>query len=470
MCDSCVTPPPSDSTSQARDLHRRIRRLVTIERRSMHDLALGLARMHAGRLYRQLGYAGLVEYGEQAFGFSPTKSRQLALLGRKLPELPALDRAMVDGALGWTKARTLIQIATPDTVEAWLERALQVSNRELEELVARAMPGGAPPDPADDWQPPRHVWAKLRLDPLHFERLMRAVAQIRHELGDADMSHSQCLLTMADRTVEADAVLEDSDGGSTEQTTHVCRDSQTGENAAAVTTRIIAHRCPSCERAWMESAAGRLELDARDRALVGCDAEVVVGDSSAVATRGHVGRTIPPATRRAVLIRDGGRCQVPGCRCKRHLELHHVQPRSAGGSNHERNLVTVCWTHHDMVHKDVLRVSPGPDGALRWDRGPGEPLGLRVSIHGEGAELEQADLADFEGPAGSWFAIQGYFGAIEPLDVDVPCVGTAHVCPDEPSSTPPAPFPRRYPRGRQMVRIGDDQRMAPAWMARNLGG
>ena len=159
MCDSCATPAPCDSTQQARDLHRRIRQLVTIQRRSIRDLALGLARVHAGRLYRQLGYAGLVEYGEQAFGFSPTKSRQLALLGRKLPELQALDRAMVDGALGWTKARTLVQIATPDTVQAWVERALQVNNRELEELVARTMPCDAPPDPAG-WHPRRECRAR----------------------------------------------------------------------------------------------------------------------------------------------------------------------------------------------------------------------------------------------------------------------------------------------------------------------
>jgi hypothetical protein len=64
-----------------------------------------------------------------------------------------------------------------------------------------------------------------------------------------------------------------------------------------------------------------------------------------------------------------------------------------------------------------------------------------VSIHGERAELEQADLAAFEGPPGSWACIPEYWGAIEP-----------------PAGAPP--------RGRQQFRVGDDVHITPAWMAR----
>lgn len=213
MSDSCAPRSPSDDQARARALHHRIQLLVRLERRTVRELALGLARMHADRLYRQLGYAGLVEYGEQVFGFSASKARQLALLGRKLPELPALDAALTSGALGWTKACTLVQIVTPETVEAWVAKALDLSSRELEALVSRALVGDGPPNPEDDWQPATHVWAKLRLDPLHFERLMPAVARIRHELGDVDMSLSQCLLAMADRVLTEDEPAAEKDEG-----------------------------------------------------------------------------------------------------------------------------------------------------------------------------------------------------------------------------------------------------------------
>ena len=72
--------------------------------------------------------------------------------------------------------------------------------------------------------------------------------------------------------------------------------------------------------------------------------------------RGHVSRTIPPATRRAVLHRDGRRCQIPGCANWIWLDLHHVVPRGRGGPNRESNIVCVCNAHHDLIHKRRLAV------------------------------------------------------------------------------------------------------------------
>ncbi len=519
-------PPPSAETGagpqpreQAAQLHACICQLVRIERHAMRDIAIGLAAMQRDLLYRELGYAGLVEYGEQAFGFSPGKTRQLARIGRLLPDLPALDAAMRSGALGWTKARTIGQVVSPETEQAWVERSLQLNSRDLEELVARSSEGDAPPDPAEEWEPPRYIWARFRLDPFHFERLMQALALLRHQFDDADMSASQLLLHMAEQCLDgelaenkAGALVEEMDredslqgdasdappeaqvcadevGDAEEQpaahvccdesdredarypATHVCSDDAgcagagssptaqgcrgesddedqrhhrpRGENAFPINYRIIEHRCPCCQKAWTEGRAGRMEMDERDRALAECDAEVVAGDDSA-GTPGHMSRTIPPATRRAVLIRDGGRCQVPGCRHNKHIELHHIIWRSEFGGHDPQNLVCLCSAHHGMVHKDVLRVSRDADGALHWERGPGEPLAVVASIWGESAELDHSHLSDFKGLPGSWPLIEGLWGPIEP------------------------PAPGRPPHGRQQVRMGDDQRLAPSWMARNI--
>ncbi len=253
-----------------------------------------------------------------------------------------------------------------------------------------------------------------------------------------------------------------------------------GENAYPVNYRIIEHRCPSCERAWLETRAGRIELDERTRALIECDAEVVAGDDSA-GTPGHLSRTIPPATRRAVLIRDRGCCTVPGCRHNTYLELHHIEWRAQGGSHDPRNLATVCSAHHGMIHNGVLRVSRGVDGDLHWERGAGEPLGIIVSIWGESAELDHASLREFEGPPGSWGCIREYWGDIEP-PVGLSQVGDArhaavHVRDGESSAGTSeggaagsaSSLRERYPRGWQSFRIGDETRMAPGWMARPVG-
>ncbi|MDQ7821934.1 MAG: HNH endonuclease signature motif containing protein [Candidatus Eremiobacteraeota bacterium] len=47
-----------------------------------------------------------------------------------------------------------------------------------------------------------------------------------------------------------------------------------------------------------------------------------------------------------VLARDGYQCQVPGCRCRRNLNAHHIIFRSHGGPTTEWNLTTICIAHH----------------------------------------------------------------------------------------------------------------------------
>jgi len=65
-------------------------------------------------------------------------------------------------------------------------------------------------------------------------------------------------------------------------------------------------------------------------------------------------QAIPPALRRAALLRDQHRCRVPGCRNATFVDLHHVQLRSEGGRNQLANLVTVCGAHHRAAHRGHL--------------------------------------------------------------------------------------------------------------------
>ncbi len=601
--DRSPEPPPSGgatdtgsesaaSTTSPRDratqLHKHICEAVLVERRAMREIALGLAELQRDQLFRDLSYASLAEYGEQALGFMADKTRQLARIGRHLPQLPVLDQAFRSGILGWTRARCVVQVATAETERVWVERALQVNTRDLEDLVSGTCHGKPPPEPEEDWNPPRHVWARFRLDPFHFERLMHVLALLRHDLGDPDLSSSQLLLHLAEQwlegvqddaagsgaaqpegesecadsplvscedgrcegpetpahvycdsveasaaargeepepavhvccdTAEASAAARDEEPESAvhvccdraevpatarddeaEPAVHVCCGGEAGshsgsggqrlgnpavtaargENAYPVNYRIIEHRCPSCERAWLETRAGRIELDERTRALIECDAGVVAGDDSA-GTPGHLSRTIPPATRRAVLIRDHGCCTVPGCRHNKYLDLHHIKWRTRGGSHNPLNLATVCAAHHGMIHNGVLRVSRGADGELQWERGAGEPLGIIVSIWGESAEADHASLQEFEGPPGSWGCIKEYWGDIEPPEgfgqAGDAAHGAVHVCDTESSDATSdgsaamgaSSIRERYPRGWQSFRIGDETRMAPGWMVRPI--
>jgi 5-methylcytosine-specific restriction endonuclease McrA len=51
---------------------------------------------------------------------------------------------------------------------------------------------------------------------------------------------------------------------------------------------------------------------------------------------------------------DNNRCCVKNCRCRINLEVHHIVPRSQGGTNNIDNLITLCSKHHKQVTNGKL--------------------------------------------------------------------------------------------------------------------
>ncbi|MCI0588670.1 MAG: HNH endonuclease [Planctomycetes bacterium] len=145
--------------------------------------------------------------------------------------------------------------------------------------------------------------------------------------------------------------------------------------------QVVLYKCEACGGATVgqEGTAAPPSLEAR----AGCDAEVVALGSGEGAD-GKASKTLPPKLRRAVLLRDGHRCVVPGCTNRLWLEVHHLIPRAAGGSNEAGNLATLCSTHHGLIHEGNLRSIRGEDGRLRWFGRTGREIGRATHV-GRGA-------------------------------------------------------------------------------------
>lgn len=79
-----------------------------------------------------------------------------------------------------------------------------------------------------------------------------------------------------------------------------------------------------------------------------------MGERAALAMRASAWRMI----RRGVIARDGGRCRICGKDLSRVpswlTEVHHVQPRSEGGSDHPSNLITLCIMCHRRITTDAI--------------------------------------------------------------------------------------------------------------------
>ena len=71
-----------------------------------------------------------------------------------------------------------------------------------------------------------------------------------------------------------------------------------------------------------------------------------------------------------VIARDGYRCMVPGCSSRRNLQDHHVEFRSAGGSDEPDNRVTLCVFHHlRCLHAGFLRIAGRAPDELVFELG-----------------------------------------------------------------------------------------------------
>jgi Domain of unknown function (DUF222)/HNH endonuclease len=96
-----------------------------------------------------------------------------------------------------------------------------------------------------------------------------------------------------------------------------------------------------------------------------CDARilpVVLGGAGQPLDVGRRGRTIPPAIRTAVEVRDRG-CAHPGCdRPPSWSEVHHVIHWAHGGSTSVGNCVMLCHVHHREIHSTEWEVRIPADG------------------------------------------------------------------------------------------------------------
>ena len=309
-------------------------------------------------LYRELGYSSIHQYAAVELEFSRTRTGNFLQLARKLESLPRLKREMEEGNVGYTKALEVIKVASPANEDQWVKEAKQKSRRDLRETVKRARKRAKRKRTTNPKQgellagqqndAPMPVAATHRLTYelstellAHFENLVETI----HKQGGAPAGSDRAVLLL-----EAMAPLA-AQVESASITVH--EGSPTSYQSTEPHTQIHVHHCPECARSTITTSRGPAELTAQEFENTSCDARI--------AKDGQPNRsTIQPATRRRVLSRDQHRCQAPGCPHTRFLEIHHIVPRSKGGTNLEENLITLCSACHQMAHKSPHARREGP--------------------------------------------------------------------------------------------------------------
>ena len=350
-----------------RDADRALRRLA--RRRAALDVeeAAALVRARDLAVHARVGLATFAEYVERVLGHAPHTARERLRVADALAVLPATRQAMIDGRVGWSAVRELTRVATAATEVAWLTATAGATVREIEDRVRGRRPGDGPDDPPAPDAPSRVL--RLALSPATlalYVATQRALENATgHPLTDDDVVAALCRGALAGAAPPA---APDADA------------SQVGpaDAAAALPSNLPPHQiaittCPDCHRVWADAAGRTVEISARQLARAACDATLlgrVDGPTPPRATR-----SIPPATRRAVLRRDRGRCVVPGCRNARFVDVHHIVWRAAGGNHAPAGLICLCSSHHAAVHDGRLQVVGVAPHQLRFTHPDGRPYG-----------------------------------------------------------------------------------------------
>ena len=320
-----------------------------------------LVAARTAEVHRHLGYGSFEEYLERALGHAPRTARDRVRVASALEALPAIGSALAAGSVTFSAVRELTRVATGETERAWLDAIEGLTAREIEDAVRGHAAGDHPNERPDPTIEPRGVRLELAAEvyALFLEARRALEADVGQAMTDSDFMAVACR-----------AVL----GGGMERD-----DEAKGGNVPP--HQIAMTVCVDCKRGWQDAAGHSVEVEAATIDRAQCDAAVLGRVDGA--TPEPVKRTIPAAVRRMVLARDRHRCQVPGCRSARFVDVHHLRHRADGGGHEPRNCLTLCSAHHGQVHAGRI-VIDGVAGALRVSHADGRPYGARPSA-AEGA-------------------------------------------------------------------------------------
>ncbi len=351
---------------------------------------------------------------------SPGTARGYLRVARALPTLPLVDAAFAAGRLSYSKVRAIVRAADRVDEAVLLEQALVQTVSQLERTIGqfRRLDGDGLAQQRRRraswrWDDDGMLVLSARLPPDEGALLVAALEQMRSENmppPNAESSNGsdrspdvQCpppdidpfAFAAADAIVAlAEKALAAGDVDSSGDDRHllilhadldVLSDFGQSVKKAVIPESPVA-QASAGRNSWRRTAAlqpgqpgtpGKpsqpgqrchLEngpgLDRQTAQRIACDAAYVavlhhVGQGEPLRL-GRKTRTISPAQRRALRIRDGG-CQFPGCHRRRFLEAHHVRHWSQLGRTDLDNLVLVCRFHHMLVHEGGYQVAADRD-------------------------------------------------------------------------------------------------------------
>ena len=254
------------------------------------------------QIWRPLGMVSALDYMERVLGYTPQPRRSSGCASRaRSDSCPCSNRhsAVASSVLGGARADTGCDRGERAAVARLRDRQDGARDRGQGRLPSPRGEADQPPEPEV-----RSRIVRLELSAETFARLRQARAALADEhgrhLADDELVTALC-----------DAVLDGAGDGD--------------EPSGRAKFQIAVMVCERCNQGWQEGAGATVPIDDAAVERAHCDAQHIGSLDADVPARAQ--QDIPPSVVRFVWRRDHGRCQTPGCRSARGLEIHHVVRR-----------------------------------------------------------------------------------------------------------------------------------------------
>jgi hypothetical protein len=350
-------------------LDREVRSLSSALAR--HELVLSqhVLRFHRVEGWRGLGYATETQYARERLGMSRSGFAARRALALRLERLPRVAAALGAAQIGVEAALQLVRIATPKTEAAWVERASRRTIKHLREEVAAALvavrlAGERDCPPPEDSEMTAFQTLERVVVSGRFGQ-PQVVEDVAGPLGAGASVGGRTLVEPRSESRSAWCVMLGSMrswlAGGLQMAAAAPRSvkARVGSAAGRVALRLRVSRDTF---AWWHG----LEAEARRWLPRGMSWLRFLCLSLWESWRHLLGANVAYGH---IYMRDRFRCTSPVCN-RRDVTPHHIQFRSAGGSDEAENLTSPCsWCHLLGVHGGRIRAR-GTAEHLRWELGP----------------------------------------------------------------------------------------------------
>lgn len=332
----------------ARDLSARLADLLRSERATLADFLIALADFDRRRLWLDLGHASLFYFLHRELGLSKGAAFYRKTAAELIHRFPDVVEPLRDGRLCLTSVVELSKVLTPENRADVLPRFFQLSKREAKAVSAALQP--------DEAARHREVVTAVRVRP--------------------DTAPSLTLPSSTDRGPDraAPAVHPDEPRHANPPTAETSAAApppprRTPSAAAEPLTAELSRLHVTVSRRFLEKLEAARAALSHSRPGASAEEILEAGLDFVLAQqakrKGIVEKprkVSPPAkadhlpahVKRAVWVRDGGRCQWPLdsggiCGSTLRVEFDHIVPRARGGASTVDNIRLACRVHNDLA-------------------------------------------------------------------------------------------------------------------------